>query len=36
MTPCCDNEDLTHTDAEGERIYPELCDCICHTRDDED
>lgn len=34
---CCEYGDFfTHTEDEEERIYPELCDCICHTEDDEE
>lgn len=35
MQACCDNEDMYSTD-DGETIYPELCDCICHHVSEED
>lgn len=32
---CCAWGDfLLHTEETGERIYPDLCDCVCHWEDD--
>jgi hypothetical protein len=30
---CCNNKFEVETD-DGEVIYPDLCECICHTEDD--
>lgn len=31
---CCDWPDMV-TDDDGGALYPNRCECICHTRDDE-
>jgi hypothetical protein len=33
---CCEDADLTHSEETGERIYPELCECICHVDEEEE
>lgn len=32
---CCAFPDMVTTD-DNEVIYPELCSCICHTRDEDE
>ncbi len=32
---CCQYGDMVETDEDGEAIYPDLCDCICHVNDEE-
>lgn len=33
-TTCCDWLDMDTTD-DGDVIYPTICDCICHSEDED-